>query len=312
MEIPALMELSPHIEPKIWGGSKLKSKKALKEDQVGETWEVSALPEGPSLFQGKGLHQLGFADLPYLVKFIDTIDTLSVQVHPGDEFAQKHENTLGKDECWLIVEAGVGAGVYLGLTDDCQRSVLEELLKNKEDLTPYLHFYPVKKGDFFYVPAGTVHAIGKNVTLLEVQKSSGITYRLWDWNRVEKKTGKGRTLDIAKGIQVAAFGAQKNDKSQFQYQGQLLQQKKSQRIFAHAHFFIEHFYLEAQGEKIISLQGHKKASAMICIEGAGLIKKGQSQKEISAYKTVFMPILGEKEFTLSASQNSHYILVGHV
>ena len=210
------MHLAPFVVEKLWGGHKLAMMKGLNsQGMIGETWEVSTLKEGPSSFKGQPLNQW-IHHLRYLIKFIDTTDYLSVQVHPGDEYAAKVESSQGKTECWFILDAEDGAGIYLGFQAGVTKSQFEKAITNKEDLSPYLRFYPVKRGDFFFVPAGSIHAIGKGVTLAEVQQSSGITYRVWDWNRLEKN-GQPRQLDVAKALDVLNFEENSNRSEFFRY-----------------------------------------------------------------------------------------------
>jgi len=214
-----ILKLEPYVVEKIWGGHKLKEMKNLTSlhksgsENIGETWEVSLLDEGPSLdkVSGKKIADiLGRDSFQYLVKFIDTSDDLSVQVHPDDEYAKKHESSLGKTECWYILSADSGAGIYLGLKEGIKKEDIQKAINNRENLSSILNFIPVKSGDFFYVPAGTIHAIGKGITLAEVQQSSGITYRVWDWNRVDGQ-GQSRELHIEKALDVINFDPAKNE-----------------------------------------------------------------------------------------------------
>lgn len=193
--------LEPHIVQKIWGGERLAKLKNLKAaGKVGETWEISALSEGPSLINGKAL------DFPlnFVLKLIDTSDNLSVQVHPTDAYAKANGGGVGKTECWLVLDAAPGAGLYLGFEPGTTREAFFESVQKGEDLTRYLTFHRVGPGDFFWVPAGTVHAIGKNVFLAEVQQCSGVTYRVWDWNRTDD-SGKPRPLHVKEAFDVLNF-----------------------------------------------------------------------------------------------------------
>jgi len=185
-----IIPLKPHASHKIWGGSLLSKLKGLAvghgQDPIGETWEVSAHSDGPSTCEYGKLSEFSNLDeIPYLVKLIETSDNLSVQVHPNDNFAKEHENQKGKSECWLILDALPGEGIYLGVKDTTSKEDFEMALDRKEDLSKLMTFHPVKRGDFFYVPAGTAHAIGKGVFLAEVQQCSDVTYRVWDWNRLD-------------------------------------------------------------------------------------------------------------------------------
>jgi mannose-6-phosphate isomerase len=208
MEI--LSKLTPHSSFTIWGGSQLsKIKQIVSSEKLGETWEISTLDKGPSKIGSQNLNEL--CSLSYLVKFIDTSDNLSVQVHPGDEYAKTHENSKGKTECWIILAAKEDAGIYLGFKKGITKKEFRTAIENSLDVNNYLNYIPVKPGDFFYVPSGSVHAIGSGVTLAEVQQSSGITYRVWDWNRVDDK-GQSRELHIDKALDVLNFNNDFNSK----------------------------------------------------------------------------------------------------
>jgi len=201
MEI--LSKLTPYSSFTIWGGNQLsKIKQIVSSEKLGETWEISTLEKGPSKIGNQNLNEL--CDLTYLVKFIDTSDNLSVQVHPGDEYAKTHENSKGKTECWIILDAQENSGIYLGFKKGITKKEFKTAIENSLDVNNYLNYIAVKPGDFFYVPSGSVHAIGSGVTLAEVQQSSGITYRVWDWNRVDDK-GQSRELHIDKALDVLNF-----------------------------------------------------------------------------------------------------------
>ncbi len=184
---------------KPWGGDWLAQAYKSDRTKIGEAWLLSTLPEGESELDGAPLSKVLGGPLPFVIKIIDARENLSVQVHPNDEWARQLENSKGKTECWLVLEAKDGAGVYLGLNEEATPRKFEAALKLNASVENYIQFYPVARGDFITVPAGTVHAIGGGVTLLEVQQASGITYRLWDWGR------EGRELHLEKGIRVANY-----------------------------------------------------------------------------------------------------------
>lgn len=227
-----IIEQHPKIVRKIWGGRKLESMKGLKssngETPIGETLEIAQ------------------DHLPYLAKFIDTSDELSIQVHPGDDYARIHEATFGKTECWIILEANNGAGVYLGLKPGVSRNTLMLALSEKKPIQELLNFYPVLAGDFFYVPAGTIHAIGRDITLAEVQQNSGITYRVWDWDRLDDK-GISRELHVEKSLDVISFEASKNELSFFQHKKNLFSLKGLSEICKHSQFQL-YLLNQEQGE----------------------------------------------------------------
>jgi mannose-6-phosphate isomerase len=231
-----------------WGGTKIigkyKQELQIRPEKhysiVGESWEISADPIAPSqfLFEISGgetilIDLIQLLDLfpeqilgqrvaakfegqnPILVKIIDSADHLSVQVHPDDSYARLRPHESGKPESWYILEAENGAGLYLGLTEGVSKDALRRAIEQEEDVSQYLNFVEVHPGDFFVIDAGTIHAIGARVTLIEPQKivpkKSGKTYRLWDWNRKYDEhgnldpNGKPRELHVEDSFNVIAF-----------------------------------------------------------------------------------------------------------
>lgn len=196
-----MSKLAPFFVEKPWGGSFISQHYRLPPKKFGEAWLLSTLPDGESTQGTQKLSEyLGHA-LPYLIKVIDAQEPLSIQVHPDDKWALELEESRGKTECWLILDARPGAGVYLGLRPGVTEAQLRASLETNSRVDELMEFYPVRRGDFVTVEAGTIHAIGAGVTLLEVQQASGITYRIWDWGRTD------RELHIEKGLRVANFQA---------------------------------------------------------------------------------------------------------
>ena len=221
-----IIELIPSIKEYLWGGFKLKKYKDLdnKYEKISESWELSFLDEGPSKFinkegkevelrnevtsldLGKNINNFKFNNkifFPLLIKLIDSNDSLSIQVHPSDDYALKHENSLGKEEMWIILDSNPNSYLYLGLNKDLTK---EEFLNsvNNNTLLDNLNKVYVKKDDVFLVKPGTIHAIGKGITLLEIQESSFLTYRIYDFNRVDKN-GRKRELHLTKALDVINF-----------------------------------------------------------------------------------------------------------
>ena len=221
-----IIELIPSIKEYLWGGFKLKKYKDLdnKYEKISESWELSFLDEGPSKFinkegkevelrnevtsldLGKNINNFKFNNkifFPLLIKLIDSNDSLSIQVHPSDDYALKYENSLGKEEMRIILDSNPNSYLYLGLNKDLTK---EEFLNsvNNNTLLDNLNKVYVKKDDIFLVKPGTIHAIGKGITLLEIQESSFLTYRIYDFNRVDKN-GKKRELHLTKALDVINF-----------------------------------------------------------------------------------------------------------
>lgn len=218
----SIIKLKPACKDYLWGGDRLK--KDFGKDYYGyvlaETWELSAHPDGPSVvdngplkgktfpeyIEAKGKGILGrncerFEDFPILIKFIDAHQNLSVQVHPDDAYAMKNEHQYGKTECWYIVDALPTAGIYYGLKKTLTKEEFAEKIRNNT-LVDALRFQPVKKGEMYFIGAGTLHAIGAGALIAEIQQNSNVTYRVYDFGRVAPD-GKPRELHIDKAIEVS-------------------------------------------------------------------------------------------------------------
>ena len=288
-KVNRIHKLRPSIVRKIWGGERLEKLRHLKNekgesDPVGETWEISCHKDGPSFNENdESLEKLySERDLPYLVKLIDTSDYLSVQVHPDDAFAKEHENSLGKTECWLILDAEEGAGIYLGMKPEVSKTDFEEALKDGQPMDQYLIFRPVKRGDFFFVPAGSIHAIGKGVFLAEIQQSSGITYRVWDWNRVDAN-GKGRELHIEKAMQVINFDDVFNSDENFQVKFDQLNNATESSLVRHPFFHADIY----QNESLLTLETGKEGrlDSIMVLEGSIEISCGEEMVRLNSLES---------------------------
>ena len=217
-----IMKLIPTGKDYLWGGTRLRDEYGKKIDMtpLAESWECSVHPDGPSFvangqYKGKTLKEVLEAHpeyigtkangvLPILAKFIDAKKDLSVQVHPDDEYARENENDNGKTEMWYIIDAEEGASLIYGFMHKVTKEKLERAIERGE-LDKHLQKVEVHKGDLFFVPAGTVHGIGKGILLAEIQESSNVTYRVYDYDRVDKN-GKKRELHFDKAVQVMDMG----------------------------------------------------------------------------------------------------------
>jgi Phosphomannose isomerase len=212
--------LQPVFQERIWGGTKLNElfQYDIPSSTTGECWAVSAHPNGQSVvssgpYAGMKLGELWTAHpelfasksavFPLLTKLLDASDDLSVQVHPDDTYAGVHENgELGKTECWYIVDAEPGASIIYGHEAQSKEQLAEMIREGKWN--ELLTSIPVKAGDFFYVPSGTIHALGRGVVVLETQQSSDTTYRVYDYDRRDKD-GNLRELHLEKAIDVTTI-----------------------------------------------------------------------------------------------------------
>ncbi|BCJ85677.1 mannose-6-phosphate isomerase, class I [Effusibacillus dendaii] len=209
---------TPSYHERIWGGTRLKDffGYPIPSHNTGEAWVISDHPNGRStiangVYQGKTIQDLllkhpdwfsmhRMQRFPILVKLLDAQDDLSVQVHPDDDFAAIHENgEMGKSECWYIVHAEPGAEIVYGHTAESQEELVSKIKSGRwKDL---LVRVPVRTGDFFYIPNGTIHALGKGIVVLETQQNSDTTYRAYDYDRIDA-SGRKRELHIDKVLQV--------------------------------------------------------------------------------------------------------------
>jgi mannose-6-phosphate isomerase len=209
---------TPTYHQRIWGGVRLRTLFGypLPDEQTGEAWVISDHPNGRTViangvYRGKTIGDLlkeqpgWFAEerlerFPLLVKLLDANENLSVQVHPDDQFAARNENgELGKSECWYVVHAEPGAEIIYGHTAKT-RTELQEMIAAGQWNKLLVHV-PVRTGDFYYIPHGTIHALGKGVVVLEIQQNSDTTYRAYDYDRIDG-TGRKRELHIEKVLQV--------------------------------------------------------------------------------------------------------------
>lgn len=215
--------MKPAGKDYIWGGQRLNDdfRKNIPLEPLAETWECSTHPDGESVvasgkYKGLGLRKLlairpdflgthskqsAGGALPVLIKFIDAQKDLSVQVHPSDEYARIFENgQSGKFEMWYVIDAKLGARLVYGFREDMTEEKLRRCIADGS-IEQYLQYVPVHKGDVFSIKPGMVHAIGGGILLAEIQESSNLTYRLYDYNRVGKD-GKKRKLHIEKALDV--------------------------------------------------------------------------------------------------------------
>ncbi|MDG1398322.1 MAG: mannose-6-phosphate isomerase [Polaribacter sp.] len=231
------LKFTPLFKYRIWGGEKLKTalNKNYTEENIGESWEISDVSgdetvvadgdlAGKTLrdltrqfkgdFMGNAVYDKFGEEFPLLIKFIDAKTPLSIQVHPSNEIAKERHNSFGKNEMWYVMQADKNAELIVGFDKKVTREAYKEHLENNTILD-VMHHETVKKGDTFYIPTGRVHAIGAGVLLAEIQQTSNITYRIYDYDRVDAKTGEKRELHNDMAIDVLDYEVHKNYKSEY-------------------------------------------------------------------------------------------------
>ena len=209
--------LKPIIKQIIWGGERLGNEFNIgtKGEKQAEAWQLTCREDGDNEIvsgenKGKLLSEFlkdnpgaigkknSLSRFPLLIKLIDAKDDLSIQIHPDDEYASIHTTDIGKTEMWYIVDCNEGAHLVYGLKEKYDRKTIEKAI-NEGNLESLVNYVPVHKGDVFFIPSNTVHAICKGILIAEIQQNSNITYRLYDYNRVGKD-GKLRQLHIENGL----------------------------------------------------------------------------------------------------------------
>jgi len=216
----------PIFKERIWGGTKLRSvlNKAISSEQTGESWEISSVSGDVSVvangdFKGQSLTEviaqypieiLGAKvcrkyglDFPLLFKFLDAKHDLSIQLHPNDELARRRHNSYGKTEMWYVVQADLDARIIVGFEKDSSADEYLICLENKT-LPKILKEISVKQGDVFFLETGTVHAIGAGIVIAEIQQTSDITYRIYDWDRLDAE-GNSRELHIELALEAINY-----------------------------------------------------------------------------------------------------------
>jgi len=222
-----IFKMNPVFKDNIWGGTRLRDEynKKTPYEVTGESWEVASHKNGESTvlggeYNGKTIDELtkelgasllgdkvygeDYTKFPLLVKFIDARESLSVQVHPDDKYAFENENgELGKTEMWYVMDAKEGAGILYGFKEEISKETFKKAIETNT-LTDYTYFAKCKKGDSFFIPAGTLHAIGEGLLIAEIQQNSDTTYRIYDYGRKDAM-GKTRELHIDKALDVTSL-----------------------------------------------------------------------------------------------------------
>lgn len=271
-----IYELIPPLKEYIWAGENLKKYKKTDLRKISESWELSFLKgdETKLIYDNQEITINEFIEKEeikkyinpklknLLVKLIDSSQSLSIQVHPSDEYALKYENSLGKTEMWIILEAEGNSYINLGFNKDVSKSNFPELIKDDSILKCLNKIY-VKPGDVYLIKPGTIHAIGKGITLLEIQESSKLTYRVYDFNRVDN-SGNKRELHVDKAMDVLNFSRLE------------VKNLKEEKEIKTEYFVVKGDVVNEEKEVEIS-----KASIITVIDGEGKI----DELNVSKYKS---------------------------
>lgn len=304
------IKLSPAFKDYLWGGTRLKSEFNKKSDLdiVAESWELSTHKDGESIvssgeYKGFTLSQyiekigkdklgkkaLEFDYFPLLIKFIDAKNNLSIQVHPDDEYALAKEGEYGKTEMWYILDCEEGAYLYYGFNRTITKDEYEKRIA-ENTLIEVLNKVEVKKGDVFFIPAGTVHAICSGIMICEIQQNSNTTYRVYDYDRRDAN-GNARPLHIRQAIEVSQLSPSPKQ------EGLKVISPDDKELSACNYFTVRK--IDVNGEKTVSFDDSSFRSFMI-VEGCGELIVGDTTLEIEKGDSVFLP-----------AQNTECVLKGN-
>ncbi|MCH3885519.1 type I phosphomannose isomerase catalytic subunit [Tenacibaculum aquimarinum] len=303
--INQLLKFTPILKEKIWGGEKLISmlNKVSDKKNIGESWEISDVEEDVSVvangaFKGESLKELivkfkgdlvgnkvynQFGEkFPLLIKFIDAKEALSIQLHPNDKLAKERHNSFGKTEMWYIMQADKFGNLVVGFKKDTNKEKYLYHLKNKS-LLSILNVDEVKKGDVYFIPTGRVHAIGAGVLLAEVQQTSDITYRVYDWDRKDE-AGKHRDLHTEQALDAIDYTSQKPYKTKYKKKD-----NEAKELVSCPFFTTNIISLKEQTKLALNHIDKDSFVIYMCVEGAVEFLVDNNSENLKMGETLLVP-----------------------
>lgn len=322
MSIDYPIKFDPILKEKIWGGEKLMNllNKESDKKNIGESWEISDVEGDTSNvsngdLKGRSLKELiieykgdlvgqkvykNFGDkFPLLIKFIDAKTPLSIQLHPHDDLALKRHDSFGKTEMWYVMQADEKANLIVGFKEDTTAENYLYHLENKT-LVEILNFDEVKRGDVYFIPTGRIHAIGAGVMLAEIQQTSDVTYRVYDWDRLDAE-GNSRDLHTNEAIDAIDYKGQKD------YSTQYKKEKNKTNSVVDCLYFTTG-YIPIKGEMKINHDDKDSFVIYMCVKGAINIVVNSKTTTLNKGETVLIPA-ALKELTISSLENSELLEV---
>ena len=300
--------LKPSAKDYLWGGSRLNDEfaKGIDLSPLAETWECSTHPDGPSTvaggaFDGMGLDVVlkkhpeylgsrheGQEELPILIKFIDAKKDLSVQVHPTDEYAREHENgQLGKTEMWYVLDAGKDASLVYGLKHTTDKEKLRKAIADGT-LEKYLQKVKVRKDDVFFIESGTIHAIGAGALIAEIQENSNLTYRLYDYDRVDKD-GRKRPLHVDKALEVANLNSMAEPRQPIR----VLKYREGaacELLCRCKYFEVYRMIVNTERRQVVHYRADEVGfRVLLCVNGCGVMKFADEALAVYKGDCIFVP-----------------------
>lgn len=308
-----ILKLKPAIKDYLWGGRRLVEEynKVSDLDKVAETWEMSNHKDGSSVIVNGKYKDNTFAEylenegkkvwgenadkydkFPVMIKFIDAKQDLSIQVHPDDEYALKNEGEFGKNEFWYVLDAIPGSFLYYGVKEEMSKEQFRERVENGT-ICAYLNKVEVKKGDCFYIKAGTIHAIGAGILIAEIQQCSNSTYRVYDFGRIGAD-GKPRELHIDKAVDVTNLKpSEKNGEAD----GTPVHNEAYVSTLLTKNDYFTCTKYDVNGKVILNAD-NSSFNSIIVLEGSGEIKCAVETFDIQKGDSYFIPA-GFGEYTIS-------------
>lgn len=298
----APITFKPYLKDVIWGGTRICAYKGIMQEKanIGESWEISEVPGHESVVDAGEYIGLNLTELiarygkdllgssvfkrykgkfPLLIKIIDAKDDLSVQVHPNDKLAKKRHNSLGKTEMWYIIDSNYGAKIYAGLNQELTPEEYVERIEAKT-FSETLAVHNSHSGDVFFLPAGRVHAIGAGNLLAEIQESSDITYRIYDYDRRDKE-GNTRELHTQLAKDAIDYTIHKNYKNP-----PLPEDEKDCEMVSCEHFTTRRIKLHGEQSFVLSSESF---TVLMCIDGFAHILCADGDTILSNGKTALLP-----------------------
>ncbi len=300
------IKFTPILKERIWGGEKLITifNKESDKSNIGESWEISDVKGDISIvsngyFKGKSLKELIETykgelvgekvykifgnNFPILIKFIDAKTPLSIQVHPSDALAKERHNSFGKNEMWYVMQADDNAELIVGFNEEVDEE--KYLAKLSEgNILDILNSEKIDKGDAFYIPTGRIHAIGAGVLLAEIQQTSDVTYRIYDYNRVDANTGKERELHTDLALKAIDYRLENTYKTSY-----MLRENTSNKL-VHSPYFKTNF-ITIKGELMKDYSNLDSFVIYMCVGGRLEILHENNTFTLIKGETILLPAI---------------------
>ncbi|MEO9481658.1 MAG: type I phosphomannose isomerase catalytic subunit [Maribacter dokdonensis] len=302
------LKFKPILKERLWGGTKLKEVfgKPIESDITGESWELSTVPgdisvvangslEGKSLQElidsngeellGKSVVERFGKEFPILIKFIDAKQDLSIQLHPNDALAKERHNSFGKTEMWYIMDADPKAELIVGFNKDVTKEEYAKSVAN-DTLLDLLNYEQVKEGDTFFINTGKIHAIGAGVMLAEIQQTSDVTYRVFDFNRKDKD---GNLRELHTDLALDAVDYEKKDDFKVSYS----QEKNDVNTMVDCPYFKTNF-IELTENLELDTVNRDSFTIFMCVGGEAKISTAEGEVAIKSGETALLPASTQK------------------